>query len=175
MITDPPEDVTELIRELFVSECDAALGLERVADDYLNRKIIKEWLKVKNKPAKAGKYELDDKDKTEVKINKDFIHALLEHGISDDKVRFANGSQHEFKDKKRNRISHSLHGGKDKAIEGEGQFARLVSLKREAFGNTKVTDEWKPSLTLGLVSKICEGIAVPANRQVRGTMLFADI
>jgi len=27
----------------------------------------------------------------------------------------------------------------------------------------------------GLVSKICEGIAVPANRQVRGTMLFADI
>ncbi|HWR31039.1 MAG TPA: response regulator receiver domain, partial [Negativicutes bacterium] len=47
LITDPPEDVTELIRELFISECDSALGLENVVDNCLNNKKVKNWLEVK--------------------------------------------------------------------------------------------------------------------------------
>jgi len=153
LITDPPEDVTELIRELFISECDTALGLERVADDYLNKKRIKDWLIVKKKPGKVEEYELDNKEKTKIKINYEFLVALLEHGLSEDKVRFSNGTQHDFKDKRRNKISQALHGGKAKAKEGEGQFAQFVSLKRDTSGNTKFTEEWKPSLTLGTIVK----------------------
>lgn len=151
LITDPPEDVTELIRELFVSECDAALGLERVADEYLNKKRIENWLIAKKKPFKVAEYELDDKDRTKIKINDDFILALLKHGVTEDKVHYSNGTKHDFIDKKRNKITQALHGSLAKAKEGEGQFARFVSLKREACGNTKFTDEWKPSLTLGTI------------------------
>ncbi|MBI2354209.1 MAG: hypothetical protein HYV06_04120 [Deltaproteobacteria bacterium] len=151
LITDPPEDVTELIRELFISECDTALGLERVADDYLNKKRINDWLIVKKKPDKVEEYELDNKEKTKIKINKDFVLALLEHGLTEDKVRFFDGMLHDFKDKKRNKVSQALHGGKAKAKEGEGQFARFVSLKRDTSATTKFTEEWKPSLTLGTI------------------------
>jgi len=151
LITDPPEDVTELIRELFVSECDAALGLERVADDYLNKKRINDWILVKKKPSKVEEYELDNKEKTKIKINKDFVLALLEQGLAENKVRLSNGTQHDFKDKKRNKISQALHGGKAKAREGEGQFARFVSLKRDTSANSKFTEEWRPSLTLGTI------------------------
>ena len=151
LITDPQEDVTELIRELFVSECDTALGLERVADDYLNKQRIDDWFLAKNKSLGKICYELDDKDKTKVKITKEFISALLTNGITKDKVVINASKIYDFKDKKRSKISHALHGSKSKAKEGEGQFARFVSLKREAFGNTKFTEEWKPSLTLGTI------------------------
>jgi hypothetical protein len=151
LITDPQEDVTELIRELFVSECDTALGLERVADDYLSKKSVNDWLLVKNKPLGEVDYELDGKNKVKVKITKDFISALLRSGIAGDKVVLDATTTYEFKDKKRSKLSYALHGDKSKAKEGESQFARFVSLKREAFGNTKFTDEWKPSLTLGTI------------------------
>lgn len=149
LITDPQEDVTELIRELFVSECDTALGLERVADAYLSKKQVNDWLLAKEKPHGKVDYELDDKNKTKVKITKEFISALLNSGFSGDKVTIDATKTYEFKDKKRSKLSHALHGNKTKAKEGEGLFARFVSLKREAFGNTKLSDEWKPSLTLG--------------------------
>jgi hypothetical protein len=151
LITDPPEDVTELIRELFVSECDTALGLERVADDYLNKKIVNIWLLAKKKPSKKVKYELDDKDKTKVEINYNFISALLNNGIRENKVHFTDGAHSIFRDNKRDKVSQAIHGDKSKAKAGEGQFAQFVSLKRDTSNNTKFTHEWKPSLTLGTI------------------------
>ena len=44
LISDPPEDVAEMMRELLVAECDNALGLESVADRYLDKYALTHWL-----------------------------------------------------------------------------------------------------------------------------------
>lgn len=45
LITDPPEDIAELMRDLLVAECENALGYDAVADEYLAAKSIDNWLK----------------------------------------------------------------------------------------------------------------------------------
>ena len=79
LITNPPSDVAELIRQLFISECDTALGLEKVADNYLEPEAIKLWLKYHNQPR-------DDscEYKKSMKVDGAFLYALLENGITDD-------------------------------------------------------------------------------------------
>ena len=153
LITDPPGDVAELIRELFVSECDTALGLEKVADQYLETEQIKKWLNLFEQPLMIGSYKYEDQgtNKT-VKIDRDFLDCLLNKGLSGRFIELE-GSETEFDEKKREKISHVLHGSKKKAKKGEQEFARFVVLKREAGGNTKIPseadDNWVPSLTLG--------------------------
>ena len=151
LITDPQEDVTELIRDLFVSECDTALGLERVADIYLNKSKVSDWLSSKEKPVATVEYEKEGNMNEKIKISKSFLLALLENGLNGDKVVVDKENTHIFIDKRRSKISQSLHGSKAKAKNGEGLLARFVSLKREFYGNTKFSKEWKPSLTLGSI------------------------
>ncbi|AMV71535.1 hypothetical protein DBW_1161 [Desulfuromonas sp. DDH964] len=153
LITDPQEDVTELIRELFVSECDTALGLERVADTYLSKSKIEDWLSAKKKPTAKIEYEKDDNSGDKIEISKSFLLALLKKGLDGDKVVVDKENIHVFIDKRRSKVSQSLHGSKAKAKVGEGLLARFVALKREFFGNTKISSEWKPSLTLGSILK----------------------
>lgn len=162
LITDPAGDVAELIRELFVSECDSAIGLEKVADNFLEPEPIEKWLNYRNQPlSKKSEYELPDKSTR--KIDRTFIDALLVEGISDDNVH-VNGNDIEFHENKREKVSHALHGGKEKARKAEQLFARFVVLKRELHGNTKIkSDEnWMPSLTLGtlLMRDLGEGKSV---------------
>lgn len=151
LITNPQEDVTELIRELFVSECDTALGLERVADTYLNKSKIENWLSAKKKPAAKVAYEKEDNKEEKIEISNSFLLALLKNGLDGDKVVVDKENMHVFIDKRRSKVSQSLHGSKAKAKNGEGLLARFVALKREFFGNTKISDKWKPSLTLGSI------------------------
>jgi hypothetical protein len=153
LITDPPGDVAELLRELFVSECDTALGLEKVVDNYLEASSITHWLKSKKQPVLQGEYSYksNNADKIKVKIDANFIDSLLSNGIVGDCVNVKGDNKREFREDKRQKVSHALHGGKSDAKTGESNFARFVSLKREAFGNLKRSsaEKWLPSLTLG--------------------------
>lgn len=145
LITDPPSDVPELFRELFISECDAALGLDKVADKYLNQESIKIWLDAEGQPKGQFAYSSHSIDRV-------FIDGLLNEGIKNDKV-IAGGNAKKFPEDKRELVSHALHGTEQAAKIGECKFSRHVVLKREAFGMTKLhsVEGWVPSLTLGTI------------------------
>lgn len=156
LITDPPGDVAELIRELFVSECDTALGLERVADNYLEPEQLKSWLAARGQPQSKQKF-----GKEEMQISANFLIGLADGRVDGEKsIAFmGDGKEFEFKENARQQISRALHKGKNqdeikgKSIDTERQFARFVALKREAFGGNKLIsgEGWKPSLTLGTI------------------------
>lgn len=46
LITDPPEDIAELMRDLLVAECENSLSYDAVADEYLTLKPIEKWLEL---------------------------------------------------------------------------------------------------------------------------------
>ena len=156
LITNPPGEVAELIRELFVSECDTALGLEKVADNYLEPSQIKHWLESRQLPNSEKAVKLN----SEYDVDGVFIEALLENGLSDEKLSI-NDKQVKFSEGKRMLVSEALHGAKKESKIGESSLARFVALKREMYGNTKTksAEGWTPSLTLGtlLRQKIQEG------------------
>ncbi len=170
LITDPPGEVAELLRELFVSECDTALGLEQVADHSLSDEQINYWFANRNQPINSPqfKYEImrvtsngkNVKENKTINININFLHSLLIDGITDGSVSTEHG-QVDFPESLRGKVSASLHK-KDDNPDGERRFARFAALKREAFGNSKLTSDenWTPSLTLGtLLSRQIELLA----------------
>lgn len=175
MITDPPGDVAELIRELFVTECDNALGLERVADRFLEVDSILKWMDARKAPFQKGKsytYEKEEeikegtaqkgernikKIKTGVVIDRKFLDALINYGVSGADMRLdATGKKQSFRENKRMLVSKSLAHDDKVAEEYEQEFARFITLRREAFGSTKITDgeKWLPSLTTGTIIKV---------------------
>ena len=165
LISDPPGDVAELMRDLFASECDAALGLECVADQCLEKNVINWWLTDQDQPLNA---ELKVNEDNNQKIDRQFLGALLAGKLNlqgDGTVDLREGTDISFKESRRKRVAQSLHAeaGEEKATERK--FARLVVLKREAFGRSKLNpdSDWKPTLTLGtLLAKLGEDQKVEA-------------
>lgn len=162
MISDPPGDVAELIRELFVAECDNALGLESVADRFLNIEGILTWMDVQGVPSQERSYKYTKREtgKEEVvTINMDraFLDALIKFGVSDGDMYLDNGGNRQpFKEDRRQLVSKALSTNDAFAKKAEEDFARLVILRREAFGSTKLSDRssWRPSLTTGTLVKV---------------------
>lgn len=159
IITDPPGDVAELVRELFVAECDNALGLNSVADSFLERAQITKWLDATEQPRGVADYDSKDLKgkKITVKLDRKFLNDLLEFGV-DDKYMLLdkNGSKQEFPEYKRQLVARVLNDG-EASRQTEQKFARLVALKREAFGGTRLTSDsssWRPSLTTGTLLKL---------------------
>lgn len=161
MITDPPGDVAELIRELFVSECDSAIGLERVADRFLDVEEILTWMQIRGVPLTKKYYDYrknsgGKEEKITVNLDRDFLEALVRFGVSDADMNLdSSGRKQPFKEDRRCLVSKALAASEQQAVEAEQDFARLVSLRREAFGSTKISDDagWRPSLTTGTMVK----------------------
>ncbi|MES2818728.1 MAG: response regulator receiver domain [Pseudomonadota bacterium] len=151
LITNPPEDVAELMRDLLVAECDNALGLESVADHYLDKKAIDRWL---NKhEASIAPQAYGDKQ-----VDMSLLKLLLNHGIDQKRVGEPAIS---LPVEKRNKVSIALAGNADCSKDAEAAFSRLVVFKREAFGDTKLLGDngWLPSLTTGTLLRLQEGEA----------------
>jgi hypothetical protein len=155
LITNPPEDVAELVRELLVAECDNALGIESIADQYLAEAAIEAWL-IKN-----GSSFLEQPYGKKQSVDNALRSLLLKNGI--DNIGAKNGTEKsiEFPVKHRNKVSISLAGDENKSKESEAAFSKLVVFKREAFGDTKLIggDGWRPSLTTGTLLRMQEGEA----------------
>lgn len=49
LITDPPEDVAELMRDLLISECDNSLAFDSVTEDFLSATAIRKWIAARHK------------------------------------------------------------------------------------------------------------------------------
>ena len=148
LITDPPEDVAELIKDLFISECDAALSIENVKSNYLEPTQITKWLDAHGQPIRNDlKYK---SKKTEIFVKRKFIDNLLNEGFKDDQVMIEDGSLRKFPEQNRNLVSCSFHDCKESAIEAESQFSRFVLMRHELYGNSKVKSDkgWTPSLNV---------------------------
>lgn len=171
LITDPPGEVAELLRELFISECDTALGLEKVADYFLSDDQIKNWFVNREQPMTAPNFKAEIerptaggktvKEGRTINIDIKFLHSLLTDGITDGSVNTEYGPI-DFPELSRGKVSAALHRKEDNP-GGERRFARFAALKREAFGNTKLTsdEKWTPSLTLGTL--LSQQIELPAS------------
>lgn len=152
LITNPPEDVAEMMRELLVAECDNALGLESVADIYLDKIAAEKWISNNDSIFSPQKYG----SKT---VDKALVSFLLKNGIDDRGTKDDSGQAISFPTEFRNRVSHALAGDEARSNQAEMDFSRLVIFKREAFGYTKLsgTEGWLPSLTTGTLLQSKDG------------------
>lgn len=155
MITDPPGDVSEMLRELFISECDNALGLESVSDNYLNNDVLMTWLDTRDLPITPLKYTANE---NEHNIDKCALINLVKFGVNEGSILNSVGkSFRPLPTKKRHLVSEYLATTRQKAHRSERKFARLVALRREAFGGAKLCNDenaWKPHLTTGTILEL---------------------
>jgi hypothetical protein len=150
LITNPPGDVAELMRELLVAECDNAIGLDSVADTFLEPDAIEAWLDVNN--IVPFYYRTGESQPEEViEFDRSVISGLLKNGINDHGVKISNSKSIEFPEVYRGLISHILAGTVEKSRTSENEFSRLVAFRREAFGSSisLQASDWLPSLTTG--------------------------
>lgn len=172
LITDPPGDVAELMRELLVAECDNAIGLDSVADEYLESPVIEKWLDL-NVPREISAGDL--------RLNRNSINGMLLNGVSDGVFKLPCGTKQVFPEKHRHKVSQSLVRTDSEAASHENEFSRLVAFRREAFGGSVSypADTWLPSLTTGSLLKLigdgapryflcftpaCDAIRIKTNR-----------
>jgi hypothetical protein len=160
LITNPPGDVAELMRELLVAECDNALGLDRIADDYLETGSVTKWLNFKQDAFVVPQYQIGKGDnKQTVDVDRNVIDGLLNFGIGDRDFTVDGKKFIEFPGFHRNKVATALSGSIETARNAENEFSRLVVFRREAFGHSKLVSDvhWKPSLTTGTVLRLQQG------------------
>ncbi|HCF7185721.1 response regulator receiver domain [Pseudomonas aeruginosa] len=155
LITNPPGDVAELMRELLVAECDNAIGLDSVADEFLEPSAISSWLDVRGM-SPFSYYTGDGPSRKGVLFDRNSIDALLKNGINDHGIKISNSVKQEFSEGDRGLISYSLAGSVESSHRAENEFSRLVAFRREAFGGSinYLADGWLPSLTTGTLLKL---------------------
>lgn len=156
LITNPPGDVAELIRELFVAECDNAIGFETVADEYLDIEPIKKWLRVNTSHFKNTHYEVGEPLRVSYLVDQFTILSLLKNGINDRDFVDLNNSKQPFAPGKRVAVSQYLAGSIEKSNRIENKFSRLVALKRELHELSSMvsTGKWLPTLTTGTILRL---------------------
>lgn len=144
LLTNPPGDVTELMRELLVAEFDNAIGIEKVADEYLDVSPIQNWL---HKNATA----ISTQDNGAHPINSEFLLKLLDSCLEDKGFKDSDGQLIKLDDKKRERVSIAIAGTQNASRSSQDEFSRLVLFKREAYSlsGANLDAGWRPSLTTG--------------------------
>ncbi|UVM54084.1 response regulator receiver domain [Pseudomonas sp. B21-012] len=154
LITNPPGDVAELMRELLVAECDNAIGLDSVADDFLEPDAITAWLNMRD--INSFHYRVGTTDPLDtLEFDRTAINGLLTHGINDHGIKISNSVSRKFPAEFRGLVSHVLAGSVEKSRNAENEFSRLVAFRREASGASVSTQaqDWLPSLTTGTLLK----------------------
>ena len=154
LISDPPEGMVELMRELFLSECDSALDLAQVVRQHLSEEAISSWLETLT--LTNGEYSNGDNPK--ILIDLSFMKALLAEGLDHGGFVTLDSGRVPFPEPKREKVSAVLCGTTTERDRRELVLARKVVMKREAFGSTKLAaePEWAPVLTLGTILKCVE-------------------
>jgi hypothetical protein len=140
LIADTPEDVSELIKDLFISECNTALEIEKVAEKHLDIPQIEKWVNFHNQPVnETCEPQIEGIAKYEV------TKAGLENIIKEGRPK--------VKDKKLQNVSHCLHKTTNASIEAQKNFSNFVVMKHELAGNNKINldSKWEPVLSTGSI------------------------
>ncbi|QHD53498.1 response regulator receiver domain [Shewanella algae] len=163
LITNPPGDVAELMRDLLVAEFDSAIGLESIADDYLDNAPVLKWINKSASKISSKEYNVKDQrgDLIPHKVDISFLSELLIAGIEDEGFTPVgeNSVFKPFPTRHRHLVSVVLAGSDEVSKSSQSLFSRLVAFKREAFNSAKLSgsDEWLPSLTTGTLLKHSNG------------------
>ncbi len=151
LMTVPPTDAAELLGNLFLSECDTALQLSDICENYLGLDQIKKWLKSEElpRPITITKGEGQSRE-TVVDITEDFVFAVLDKSLADGQVMY-NSRKVKLTDSQKTKLSVSLHSSITDSKEGQLKFAKYVAMKLEPFGRGcfPKDDSWRPRLGLG--------------------------
>lgn len=153
LITNPPGDVTELMRELLVAEFDNAIGIEKVADQYLDIEAIEYWLQKNEQfisPQGNGKNP---------GIDADFLKSLLHSCLETKGFLNALGELIKLPEDRRGLVSVAVAGDITKSQTSQNEFSRLVAFKREAssVSSSNLETGWRPSLTTGSLLRSAQG------------------
>ena len=167
LMTDTPTDAAELLTNLFVSECDTALRLSDISENYLGVDQIKKWLKSKKLPRKISitKGEGPSKE-TIVEITEDFVVAVLDKTLADGQVMY-NRNKIKLNDSQKTKLSDSLHPNFEESKRGQRDFAKYVAMKLEPFnqGSFSKDGSWVPRLGLGTLLCLKEGEGPQVNKR----------
>ena len=157
-ISDPPEDVAQLVRELLVSELDNQIGFAKSTDKYLSENAVCDWLQIPGRVQSECTISKMKKEKNQwvetqeevidTELFKQFVRGNIATFIKPFEMK-GNTYKYSISEKRRLKFTQALCGSKDEANEIEERFARLASNKREAFGRETTERGWSPSLTLG--------------------------
>ena len=158
VISDPPEDVAQFVRELLVSEFDNQIGFAKSTDKYLSENAICDWLQIPERVqsectiTKMKKEQNQWLEKQEEAIDTELFKQVVRGNIITFTKPFERkGDTYKYRisEKQRLKFTQALCGSKDEANRIEEEFARLASNKREAFGRETTERDWRPNLTLG--------------------------
>lgn len=144
LITNPPSDVSELMRDLLVAEFDNAVGLEKVADEYLDKAAIHKWLS-------NNETNISVQGTGSAAIDANFLDRLLNVEFRADGLYDLVGQKITLSEKRKLLVTNAVAGGQVNSENSQTEFSKLVLFKREAFGSfsTKASSGWMPSLTTG--------------------------
>ena len=162
-ISDPSEEVSQLVRELLVSEFDSQIGFSQAADRCLSTDAITMWLLAPGRMKSSGSIQLTSREDSQQKTIKggcvaEFVRSAACGEIASLEKPFElAGSLYTMSEGQRLKLSEVMCADSDEASRVEQEFSRLVSNKREAFGRNFVADEWRPSLTLGTLLVSSDG------------------
>lgn len=159
-ISDPSEEVAELVRELLVSEFDNQIGFAGCADNFLAEKAISFWLQKPDRVRSNFNVPVSTSNNAGGSIVVDA--SLIRRAACGDILNVGkpftwNDNQVKIQEKHRHRLTESLCPPTVSADSIEMEFARLAANKREAFGRSSVDGGWLPSLTLGTILKTVRG------------------
>lgn len=153
LITNPPSDVTELMRELLVAEFDNAIGIEKVADQYLDIEAIEYWLQ------KNEQFISPQRNGNNPMIDIDFLKSLLHSCLETKGFLNTVGELTKLPEDRRGLVSVAVAGDVTKSQTSQNEFSRLVAFKREAnsVSSSNLETGWRPSLTTGSLLRSAQG------------------
>lgn len=161
-ISDPSEEVAELVRELLVSEFDNQIGLAACADKYLAVEAVSLWLqgpgRIRRNCQITVSVQGNPNTSKQVTIDQELISRAASGEIASlDNPFLLENEKVIIREKHRHLLTQSLCESIDSAEETEIKFARLAANKREVFGRRVPDDGWRPSLTLGTILQTIRG------------------
>ena len=134
VISDPPEDMAQLVRELLVSEFDNQIGFAKSTDRYLSENAIRDWLQIPGRVqsectiTKMKKVENQWLEPLEKVIDTELFKQVARGDIATFAKPFEmNGDTYRINEKQRLKFTQALCGSKNEANEIEERFARLAS------------------------------------------------
>ena len=154
-ISDPSDEVAELVRGLLVSELDNQIGFAKSTDKYLSTKAIGLWLQEPGRIRRGCSVTLTTATAERQRVEHEIDVDLIRRAACGDIVSFdqfeMDGGKYTINEKQRRRFTRALCESDSSAKELEEEFARLTSNKHEAYGRKATEKGWRPKLTLGTI------------------------
>ena len=153
-ISDPSDEMEDLLREILVSEFDNQIGLSKSTETYLSGQALELWLQACSRIRGDFKIQVtpheDPSCDALITIDEDLIRRAASGEIfSFDRPVVIHGKKYKINEKRRLKFTQALCCNDDAAKDIEEEFARLVSNKHEAYGGRNPEPEWRPTMTLG--------------------------